>query len=372
MTIGWSKICGLLFCAALAGSLAAQTAPDFDGIVKSADQARDAGQTEQAVALYQKALHLKPDWRQGWWVLGSILYDANRYQQCEEAFLPLTALDPQKSAGWAMAGLCEFEIKHYEDALAHLQKAEQVGLPQSLYGVAQYHIDLILIRTGQFDLANEMISRAALRHEENPRLVAAMGLAGLRRAQLPQDVSPADQDLVMALGRAMCDAAASNTKLAIEEFEVLLAKYPNTPELHYLFGLVLLESDPDKALSAFQRELALSPKHPQTLISIAAEYVRRGEYQKALPYAQKAVISAPKYFAAHAMLGKVLVEGGLDLPRGIKELQAAVGMAPGNPQSRLALAAAYTKAGRKQDAAAQRAEFLRLRTQLDASASGQK
>lgn len=372
MTRRGFQIGKLLICAAFAMGLAAQDAPDFDAIVKRADAARDSPNVDEAVDLYQQALHLKPDWKQGWWVLGSMLYDANRFADGEQAFLPLTALDPDKSAGWAMAGLCEFEIKHYEDALAHLQKANRLGLPQSLYDVTQYHIALILIRTGEFDGALEMLSHYAAPGTDNPKFVEAMGLAALRKPILPDQIQPADHDLIMALGRPMCDMAASRTKNATNEFEAILAKYPARPELHYLYGLVLLESDPDKALAAFRQELILSPGHSRTLISIAAEYVKRNEYRSALPYAEKAVRFAPQYFAAHAMLGKVLVEGGLDLPRGTKELEEAIKMAPGNPQSRLALAAAYSKVGRKQDAATQRAEFLRLRTQIDASASGQK
>jgi tetratricopeptide (TPR) repeat protein len=357
-------------CAAFVFTLAAQS--DFDAVVSSADAARDAGQVDKAVALYQRALHLKPDWRQGWWVLGSLLYDANRYTEAEQAFLPLTALDPDKSAGWAMAGLCEFETKHYQDALTHLEKAVRLGLPQGLYDVTQYHIVLILIRTGQFDTALEMLSRYAARGNENPKFIEAMGIAALRRPILPADVPPADHDLIMALGKAMCDASASRGKDATGEFEAILAKYPGTPELHFLDGQILLQSDPDRALAVFQQELNLSPRHSRTLISIAAEYVKRDEFPSALPYAERSVQDAPTYFAAHAMLGKVLVEGNLDLPRGIKELETAVAMSPGNPQSRLALAAAYAKAGRKQDAATQRAEFLRLRTQIDANALEQK
>jgi tetratricopeptide (TPR) repeat protein len=368
---GCTVIASFLSVAARVAMLA-QQAPDFDSIVARADEARDAKQVDRAVALYQEALHLKPDWKQGWWVLGSVLYDANRFQECEQAFLPLTALDPDKSPGWAMAGLCEFEIQHYEDALRNLRKAQKLGLPQALYEVAQYHTVLILIRIGQFDLAGEMISRAALHGEESPKLVEAMGLMGLRRAQLPQDVPVADRDLVIALGRAMCDAAANRAKEATAEFETLLANYPTIPELHYLDGQVLLQSDADKALAAFQQELVISPKNPRALISIAAEYVKRDEYSKALPYAQKAATFAPKYFASHAMLGKVLVEGRLDVPRGIKELQTAVSIAPDNPQSRLALASAYAKAGRNKDAATERAEFLKLRNQIDSNGAGAK
>jgi tetratricopeptide (TPR) repeat protein len=266
-----------------------------------------------------------------------------------------------------MAGLCEFEIQHYQDAMTHLQKAQQIGLPQALADVTEYHIDLILIRSGQFDRAIERLSRIAAQKTENPKQVEAMGIAGLRRALLPANLSPADRGLANALGRAMCDAAASRSKESNAEFAALLAKYPALPELHYLYGMTLLESDPDKALAAFQQELILSPRHAPTLISLAAEYAKRNKFQTALPYAQKAVQSQPHYFAAHAMLGKVLVEGGLDLPQGIKELESAVSMAPANPQSRLALASAYLKAGRKADAAQERAEFLKLRTEIDSA-----
>jgi tetratricopeptide (TPR) repeat protein len=351
----------------MAAALAAQGPENFDSLVQRADAARDARQVDKAVSLYQQALHLKPDWRQGWWVLGSVLYDAGRYTEGEQAFLPLTTLDEDKSAGWAMAGLCEFEIRHYQDAFSHLEKAEKLGLPQSLYDVAEYHLELILIRSGQFERAMERLSRVAAQKAENPKQVEAMGIAALRMAILPGDLPPADQDLVMALGRAMCDAAASHTKEANAQFAALLVQYPKRPELHYLAGQVLLESDPDRALVAFHQELVLSPRHVQTMISMANEYVKRNEFETAFPYARKAVESQPQYFAAHAMLGKVLVEGGLDLAGGIKELETAVELAPGNPQSRLALASAYLKAGRKAEAAKERAQFLRLRTEIDAA-----
>jgi tetratricopeptide (TPR) repeat protein len=354
---------------ALAAIVVAQIAPTFATLARKADAARDAAKTDEAVALYRKALRLKPDWREGWWSLGSLLYDANRYQEGEAAFLPLTKLDPDKSPGWAMAGLCEFEIKHYRDALRNLEQADKLGLPPSLYDVNQYHIILILIRAGEFDPAIEMISRYASRGKDNPKLVEAMGIAALRRPVLPADLSPADHDLVLALGRAMCDAAASRGKEATAEFDVILANYPNTPEVHFLDGMVLLQSDPDKALAEFNQELALSPKHAQSLVSIAAEYVKRDDYKNALTYAEKAVTSDPGYFATHAMLGKILTEGDLDLPRGIGELETAVKLAPANPQSRLALAAAYAKTGRKEDAARQRKEFLRLRAATDSAGS---
>ena len=355
-----------------AATLFAQTPPSFATLAKRADAARDAGKINEAVDLYHKALHLKPYWREGWWSLGSILYDANRYQEGEAAFLPLTKLDPDKSPGWSMAGLCEFELKHYREALRNLEHAQKLGLPPSLYDVNEYHVVLILIRGEQFDPAIQIISRYAANGKDNPALVEAMGIAALRRPMLPGEVPESDHDLVMALGRAMCDAVASHGRDATAEFAVILANYPKTPELHYLQGMVLLQSDPDKAIDAFNRELTISPQHVRALISLASEYAKRTDYSAALPYAEKAVATDPNYFATHAMLGKILIDGDLDAARGTSELERAVMMAPMNPQSRLTLAAAYAKAGRKDDAAKQRKEFLRLRAAVDEAAKEQE
>jgi hypothetical protein len=54
------------------------------------------------------------------------------------------------------------------------------------------------------------------------------------------------------------------------------------------------------------------------------------------------------------------VESG-DLENGIRELEFAKEQAPGSPQTRIALASAYTKAGRSTDAARERTEFLKLK-----------
>ena len=56
--------------------LSGQTAPPtFQTLSRSAEAARDAKQLSKALALYQRALKLKPDWDEGLWNLGSLAYD---------------------------------------------------------------------------------------------------------------------------------------------------------------------------------------------------------------------------------------------------------------------------------------------------------
>jgi predicted Zn-dependent protease len=156
------------------------------------------------------------------------------------------------------------------------------------------------------------------------------------------------------------DTGARRAAEAQKEFESLVASYPRTPNIHYLFGSSLMISDPDAGLLELRKELDVSPRHVPALLQIAFEYLRRGEAATALPYARQAVEIDANSFAAHNALGRALVESG-DLEKGILELELSKKQAPGSPQTRIALASAYAKAGRSAEAARERAEFLRLK-----------
>lgn len=115
----------------------------------------------------------------------------------------------------------------------------------------------------------------------------------------------------------------------------------------------------DAALQQFHQELARDSRHVPSLLAIARELERQSQFRKALPYAQHAVAAENGNYAAHDILGRVLVS--MDRTQeGLKELETARQIEPGNSQVYFALASAYAKARRSEDAAKARAEFLRL------------
>ncbi len=343
----------------------------FDALVNQAAAAREADRTDEATRLYQEVVRANPDFVEGWWYLGMLDYEADRFTDGQAAFRHVTGLKPEMALGWVMLGLCEFETKKYESALVHLKRADQLGIPrqQDFYEVAKYHLALLLTRSGEFEAATGVIADFVRQGKESPDFTEAMGLAALRKPLLPSELPPLERELVMDVGQAMCDAAARRATAVDADLALLLQKYPRTPQIHFLVGTMLLADDPDRALDQWKQELVISPAHPQALVSLAGEYVKRKQYQTALPYAEKAVAASPNYFAARAVLGEVLTEGDLDLPRGIRELEVAARLAPWQPQVRFVLAAAYAKAGRKEDAMKQRVEFLRLRKQGEVAVS---
>src|SRR5207249_3874337 len=160
-----------------------------------------------AERLYQEAVNLRPEWKEGWWYLGTMFYDQDRYEDARAALRRFTVLDPKLAAGWAFLGLCEYETTEYDEALPHLQEAITLGLndDSQLSIVTRYHAALLRTRSGQFEAALEILMRFAQQQNERPEFIEAAGLAALRKPLLPTQVPSADRELVLQVGRAVMD-----------------------------------------------------------------------------------------------------------------------------------------------------------------------
>ena len=352
-------------------SQTSQSNADFDQAVKQGDQARLAGNLSEAYEQYGKALQIRPKWADGWWHIGTILYDGDRYAEARDAFRNLVALEPKKAPGWGMLGLCEFQTREYERAVVSLQRGRSLGLmgKSELESVIRYHTAQLYVRFEQFEIAYEILSEFVRLGYENQKVIEAFGLAMLRMPFLVSESPPDKRELVLLAGRAGAAMAARRQDEARATFDVLLARYPNAPNVHYAFGVFLLNQDADASLKEFRRELEISPSHQPALVQMAFEYLKRDEYDTALPLAEKAVQLAPKMFAARNVFGRVLLELGR-VEESIKQLEEGVRLAPTSPEMHFALARAYTRAGRRADAARERETFKRLQDQYEAQRSG--
>jgi tetratricopeptide (TPR) repeat protein len=330
----------------------------FEQLAGQAAAARSAGRISDALKLYQRAVRVKPSWTDGWWNVGSILYERQDFAGARDALNELIALDPKATAAYALLGLSEYKLADYDRALEHLDTARTMGIPNThpLGNAATYHLAVLLNAQGQHDSAAALLLSTPENKAVPPAVLVAIGMTGLRLAKLPEKLTPAEQELALAIGRAM---AAPETE-ATTEMRDLLAAHPNQPNLHYLYGMLLLHGDSGAAMDQFQKELQGDPRHVPSLLAIVREMERQSQFQEALGYAQRAVAAEPGNYAAHAILGRVLVS--LDRTEdGLSELESAKLMEPRSPQIYFALASAYAKLGRSDEAAKARAEFLRLK-----------
>ena len=343
----------------------------FDALVAEAAKAREAKQLDRAIALYQQALALRPSWDEGHWNLGTALYEVERFAEAKDAFRRVVTAQADNGTAWALKGLCEFRLKNYDAALEDLLQARKLPITggRDVLDVARYHAGILLTRAGQFDQALMIMNDFATQGNESPGVIEAMGLAVLRMPILPGDLPGTRRELVLLAGRARYFQGARLMAGARNAFELLVSRYPDTPNVHYAYGVFLLAEEPDKAIEVLQRELKVTPQNTYAKLQIAFAFIRKGEYDKALPWARDGAAEAPTDYVARHAYGQALLESG-DVTAAVTELEAGAKLAPDSPIMHFVLAKAYRRAGRAADADKAQQAFLRLDKQFREARTG--
>jgi tetratricopeptide (TPR) repeat protein len=348
-----------------------QSNADFEKTIKAADEARMARRLDEAIELYKKAVRIRPEWADGWWYLGAIHYEKDLYPEARDSFTKLVALEPGRGPAWAMLGLCQFKIREYELSVASLERGFALGLNanKELASVVIYHSALLYLHFGQFELAFDVLR--SLESYDNDKIIQAFGLIMLRIPLLPSEVPADKRDEVLLAGRAGASMAARDIDVARNAFNELLKRYPDDANVHYSFGVFILSQDADTALNEFKRAQELDPNHQPALVQMAFEYLKRRDYDTALPLAEKSVALAPRMYAARNVLGRILFEVG-QIDRAIVELQEGIRLAPASPEMHFALARAYMRAGRKKDADREQEIFKKLQEKYNQPADAKQ
>lgn len=343
---------------------ARQAPEDFERVAARAEQARGANQFGEAAGLYRKALALRPAWAEGWFKLGTLLYDRDAYAEAAEALERAAALSPEAGTAWALLGLCEFNLGRYPEALEHVRRGRRLGAdaePQ-LRDVLLYHEGLLLLSQGDFERAQETLGLLSRAGVESPELTDALGLSVLRvRFRGPAGTDAALAGLVRRAGRAEHLAAQKKFAEALGEYERLAADFPKAPNVQYAFGrFLLLTNDAERGVAALGREIENTPGHLPARLLIADAKLRLKDFAGGLPFAEEAVKLSPRLALARYLLGSLLVGAG-QTARAVEELEGAARLMPGEPKIHYALSQAYERAGRREDARRARADFARLR-----------
>lgn len=339
-----------------------KVSPQAGRLEARAEEARRSNRTEEAITLYKQALASRPRWAEGWWSLGTLLYDQDAYADAAVAFEKATALDPKAGTAWVMRGLCEFRLGRHDEALRHIQRGRALGVsadPQFRH-VMLYHEGLLLLGKAEFERAQETLARLSADGVDSEELSIALGLSVLRvrPSDLPAGESM-ERRMVRRAGHAAQLAARKQFDAAQREYEQLAGDFPKEKNVYYALGRYFVETaQPDQAAAAYQREIENTPDHVPARLGIAAIKAET-DPAAALSYAEAAVALNPRIPLGHYLLGSLLLHTD-DTARAIAELETAQRAVPQDPGVYYALGRAYARAQRTADAARARATFKRL------------
>jgi tetratricopeptide (TPR) repeat protein len=330
-------------------------AATFEELARQAAAAREADQVSQAIDLYQQALQLKSDWPEGWFYLGTLYYDADRYADAQPAFAQFVNL-ADKPAGWAFLGLCEFETGGYTPSLEHLQKALRGGLAPEIEKVVRFDQILLLTRLGFFEQAWHGYAGLVRRGIHDPTLIAGLGLNSLDRPMLPKETPPDQREFVAAVGRTAFTWLSGDNPKTDAAFHALLEAYPSAPGVHNLYAAYLLGSEPDAAQRELRRELDVNPQSADARAMLALLLLQAGQAADASASAKKAAEDGPSSPLAQYAYGMTLAD-----PRAAAaHLEIAARLDPSNYKVHVALAHAYSTSGRNEDARRERMISIQL------------
>ncbi len=272
-------------------------------------------------------------------------YASGAYAQAASDLKPWVEAHPNDGTAWAVLGLSEFGLHEYESALLHLQRGNALGLRGSAESVkaARYTAGILLVRAGEFDAAADVLGSVAKQSPGDAKITYALGLALLRRAELPEE-NAKDAGLVRAAGEIAVLLQDSRYDEAFPKFKLLLNQYPNAPFLHYAYGTALMAlSEFDEAANQMRAETAISPKSAMPYVRLASIAVRQHRAADAIVPAKRALALDPGSADAHYLLGRACLDTGDDAAA-IRELEQASKLDPGSPEVHFNLARAYARA----------------------------
>ncbi len=334
----------------------------FELLAKHADAARSADHLNEAETLYAKGLRLRPAWSEGWWALGSLLYDQDRFSEAQDSFRRFVTSSPKPGPGFAFLALCEFETQDYDNSLKHFQAWAKAGSPgnDALLDVAGYHWALLLTRKAEFEPALYLLAAKAKKLGDTPSLTEAMGLASLRMATLPEDYPHGKREAVWLAGKAALYCARQDYQRSDDFAQRLAQRYGGETNVHYLLGTLLgFQRRFPEAAEEYKKELQISPEHTPAMVELALALLENSMPQEALPLAERAVAREPKNARAHLAYGRALLAAER-IPEAAHELELAKELAPESPAVRSVLANAYLRLGRVKEAKRESEAFLLL------------
>src|SRR5258706_11200199 len=166
-------------------------------------------------------------------------------------------LTPKNAPAWAYLGLCDYQLHDYPRAFEGLAKAEVLGLgdDRDLTAQVKYHLAILWNTAGLFDAGMREMMWFARQNLGSPEIIEVIGLSVLRIPAFPEKLPESQLEMVMLAGRASFAANTQKLDLAQQYYDELETKYPNQPNVHYVYGIFISYRDLDAALREYEKEI---------------------------------------------------------------------------------------------------------------------
>jgi protein O-GlcNAc transferase len=244
-------------------------------------------------------------------------HKAGQLPQAEQLYRQILAADPARADAWHLLGVIALEVKRYDIALDHIQRAIAL-FPPGHPRLAAIYSDLGLTceRAGHLPEAVVAFQRAV---EIQPDLAEAHHDLGntLRRLDRFAEAEVILQravELRPDLVEAHFNLANSRLKLgkideAVASYRRVIELDPTQNRAYNNMGAALFDNGrQDEGMACYEQALRINPDYPDALANLANGLTQRGRLVEAEALCRRAIQVKPEYALAYNNLGSVLKE----------------------------------------------------------------
>jgi tetratricopeptide (TPR) repeat protein len=367
----WFLACTFLaFASSLQSTSQAQVA---DRIFARALQLHQSGDLEGAIREYQAVLSINPSRIDARSNLGAAYARLGRYEEAIREYKQALLLDDQNAIIRFNLALAYYKAAYIAEAAEQLSQVIQAQ-PENKNAI------LLLadcnLQLGNYKEVIELLSPLEVKYGNDRAFAYMLGIALIHTGQVEKgqlwidhilrDGDSAEAWVLMGTAHMMARDYAS----ALKELERAMELNPKLPQVHSLYGQVLLKmGDRDRAIKAFQDELAIGPNDFAANLYLGVLLKQDQKNEQALAYLQRALMIRPRDLSARYFIGSLYLALGkaAEAQRMLEEL---VKEAPDFIEAHVSLATAYYRLKRKEDGDRERAIIEKLNAERQARAPG--
>ncbi|MBL94509.1 MAG: hypothetical protein CMF70_04310 [Magnetovibrio sp.] len=241
----------------------------------------DAGNIEEAIQSFEKAVAVDPNSADNFYNLGVLLTSQSKLPQALDSYKKAVAINPFFSEAYNNLGGILKELGSYEDAIANYEKVLSIN-PES--AETFYNLASVLAKMGNINKAIETYQKAI-------------------------KIQPGFLDAHNNLGNLYLEI--SNWKKAANSFKKALEINPQFTGVHINLGNAMKKlRDWGEAASSYRNAIDIDPSSAEAYTNLGNILKETGDINKAVKYYEKAVALNPNLVEAQCNLSHALQHMG--------------------------------------------------------------
>ncbi|MEN3339335.1 MAG: hypothetical protein V7647_3011 [Acidobacteriota bacterium] len=297
------------------------------------------GRYEEAIAAYRTALAVAPSNPTVLSNLGLAFYKSDQLGDAAETFRRVLAVEPDRLQARYLAADCQLRLGQPADAIALLAPLESSRADDP---TLSYLLGMAYLSAKQTDKGQVLLDRI-LKNGDSAQAQVMMGVA---------------------------KRGAGDLRGAAEDLKRAVALDPDLPGVRTMYAQALLEAgNPDLALGEFQAALKRNPLDFDANLYMGVLRKADQDYDASLGYFTRALGVRPGDLRTRNQIASIALARHDDATA-VTMLEAILKEAPSFVEAHVALATAYYRLHRKEDADRERAIVEHLNQEKDASDRG--